>query len=400
MGVAGDFYDGLPAGAGVLHGGAVPSTETWPGERMLAPGEHALKIVAADAAGNQLAVSATLRVLETAARAADAESDPSTPSDTTAAAPLRVKLVPDGRMAALELDFGAPPAEPPVVRAPGVTDLTALGAGRFRVRLDATGRTPIPVLARLPGTLPGVPRVWQVDLPWIPVQRMDATTTYLADRQVRVELKTGAFFEDAYLFAESLPGTAPALPAGLTPRSPRFRIEPSTLPLDQGFWLGLEPTPDAEGGGTEGVSLYRFDGDDWSYVGSEHRSAEGESWIGADVKRLSQFALARDTVAPTVEWVSPAMAITAISSAGTGSAPGGTRPLLRARVKDAGAGFREDDLTFLIDGRPVPSEWDPDTGDLRYTPRQPLAPGRHVLIAQAKDRAGLVTRRERTLTVR
>jgi len=48
----------------------------------------------------------------------------------------------------------------------------------------------------------------------------------------------------------------------------------------------------------------------------------------------------------------------------------------------------------------VPSEWDPDAGDLRYTPRKALAPGRHELIAEAKDRAGLVTRRERTLTVR
>jgi hypothetical protein len=69
-------------------------------------------------------------------------------------------------------------------------------------------------------------------------------------------------------------------------------------------------------------------------------------------------------------------------------------------VRDHGAGFREDDLTFIIDGKAVPSEWDPDAGDLRYTPRKPLTPGQHVLIAEAKDRAGLVTRRERTLTVR
>ena len=170
---------------------------------------------------------------------------------------------------------------------------------------------------------------------------------------------------------------------------PRFRIEPSTLPLDQGFWLGLEPTPDPEGGGTKAVSLYRFDGDDWSYVGSELDRGEGCSWIGGDVKRLSRFALAHDTAPPVVEWLSPAAAITAISSAGT--SPGaGARPLLRVRVRDDGAGFREDDLTFLIDGRPVPSEWDPDTGDLRYTPRQPLAPGRHVL-----DRAGEGSRRAR-----
>ncbi|HWN81977.1 MAG TPA: hypothetical protein VNM87_07775, partial [Candidatus Udaeobacter sp.] len=304
-----------------------------------------------------------------------------------------------GRMVDVELDFGSWRCTPAILL-PGDPPVSALGNGRFRVRIDATGAPTLTVAGPIPPPLTACERSqWNVPLPWVPARRADEGRSFLADHQVRVELKPGTFFEDAYLWAEPAP-EAPAWPAGLTRQSRVFRVEPSTLPLDQGFWLGLVPEPEA---GSEGLSLYRFDGDEWSYVGSERRAEGDRSWIGSDVKRLSQFALARDTVPPAVEWVSPPAAITAISSAASATGPQtavGARPLLRVRVRDDGAGFREDDLTFLIDGKAVPSEWDPDTGDLRYTPRKPLAPGRHVLIAQAKDRAGLVTRRERTLTVR
>jgi hypothetical protein len=426
VGVVGDFYGGLPAGSGVLTGGPAPAAGqgAWPGERVLTAGEHALKIVATDAAGNQRSAVANLIVRELAPAStgtqpipgssppavehASAGSDSIRLATPTDGQP-RVKLTPDGRMAEVEVDFN--PAllalggcgsglESLAILLPGATQFAPAGSGRFRARIDAQGGS-LPIEGRRifpegSACEPGVR--WDLHLPWIAARRTDTGTSFLADRKVRVELKPDAFFEDTYVFATPVTGSGPAWPKGLTPRSPVFELEPATLPLDQGFWLGLEPAPDPDGG-TKAVSLYRFDGDDWSYVGSEHKSGDGRSWIGGDVKRLSRFALARDTGPPQVEWLSPASAITAISSAGT--SPGaGARPLIRVRVRDDGAGFREDDLTFIIDGKAVPSEWDPDAGDLRYTPRKPLAPGRHVLIAEAKDRAGLVTRRERTLTVR
>ena len=411
-GVVGDFYGGLPVGSGILTGGppSAGGRPGWPGERMLAAGEHKLKIISTDAAGNRLTAVATLVVHAPASLKSTvgtvASPTPTADSIGSTFTGPGVRLLPDGRMADVELVFGTWRGTPEILL-PGATPLVSLGNGRYRARIDATGAASLAV-GELPkaGNAPMMcePMRWDVPLPWIPAGRADAGTSFLADHRVRVELKPGSFFEDAYVFAEPVVGAGPAWPKGLTPRSPVYELEPSTLPLDQGFWLGLEPAADADVDGTKAVSLYRFDGDDWSYVGSEHKSADGRSWIGADVKKLSRFALARDTVPPQVEWLSPAAAITAVSSAGstTSSAPAGSgaRPLLRVRVRDAGAGFREDDLTFIIDGKAVPSEWDPDAGDLRYTPRKALAPGRHELIAEAKDRAGLVTRRERTLTVR
>jgi hypothetical protein len=195
------------------------------------------------------------------------------------------------------------------------------------------------------------------------------------------------------------PAKASSWPAGLESQGQVFGFEPKSLPLDQGFWLGLRLDPDSTDEGTAGIALYRYDGDEWSYVGAERRTRGSATWIGADVKRLSRFALARDTKPPSVDWISPPAAVAA-SASGTGGKTVDARPLLRARVRDEQSGFREDDLTFYVDGRRVPSEWNPEAGDLRYEPRAPLAPGRHVLIVEAKDRAGLVTRRERAITVR
>ncbi len=166
--------------------------------------------------------------------------------------------------------------------------------------------------------------------------------------------------------------------------SPVFALEPGILPLDQGLWLGIRKEATADGGG---VGLYRFDRGEWDHEGTEERPG---GIIGGTVKRLSHFVLARDAVPPHVAWLSPTPE--RLST--------GPKPLLRARVRDSESGFREDDLTFFVDGRQVPSEWDPDAGDLRYAPRSPLAAGKHTLAVEARDRAGLVTRRELTITVR
>jgi murein DD-endopeptidase MepM/ murein hydrolase activator NlpD len=415
-GVVGDFYGGLAAGAGVLDAGSAaraagPSGRA--GERPLSPGIHALRIVAADAAGNERQARATLRVLPArasgdSALAARAHASSTAAEPRLAAGddqPPKASLTPAGRAVQLELEFGSPLAAPPHLLVPGVTELTAVGTGRYRARVPADGATPIRVAGQ-PWNAGGE-REWLVDLPWVEARTGSGRKAQLVAGQVLLELPKAAFFEDAYVWAASeTPGKASAWPPGLVPQSQVFRFEPATLPLDQGFWLGLRwsPAGAAAGGaaqGREGVALYRDDGEDWSYVGAEPRAEGSGTWIGADVKRLSRFALARDTAPPAVEWLSPPSAVA--SAGATGATPGkttGARPLLRARVRDDQSGFREDDLTFLVDGRRVPSEWDPDTSDLRYEPRSPLAAGRHVLIVEAKDRAGLVTRRERAITVR
>ena len=389
-GVTGDHYRGLRAGAGLLAAGEERAT----GGAALAvpPGAHTIRVVAADAAGKQSEAQVSVKV---AARKEPAPMTPrlATSSASPRAAPPRtpkLELRADGRFADAVLDFGASLPSPPVVTVSGLpAEVHQLAPGRYRARFDALGQPALLVNGVHAGADSAATTGDSLQLDWLSAPAKKAMEGALAGGQVWAELPAKAFFGDGYLWAAEEP-KPPALPAGLKAVSPVFALEPGILPLDQGLWLGIRnDATAADGGAVAGgaVALYRFDRGDWDHEGAEERPG---GFIGGTVKRLSHFVLARDVVAPHVAWLSPTQE--KLST--------GPKPLLRARVRDGESGFREDDLTFFIDGRRVPSEWDQDAADLRYTPRSPLAPGKHTLAVEARDRAGLVTRRELTITVR
>jgi hypothetical protein len=379
-GVTGDHYGGLRAGAGILVAG-----EERAGDRAataIPPGAHVLRVVAADAAGKRSEAQVSVRAKapsepQTAARLASSAAATGASSRTP-----RLELRPDGRMADAILDFGGPVPQPRIGE-PSPAEVHTLGPGRYRVRFDALGQ-PALVLANGAGADSGAAAAGaRLPLDWLRAPAGKAVEGKLAGGRVWAELPAHAFFEDAYLWAAEDP-KPPALPAGLRAVSPVFALEPGILPLDQGLWLGIRMEAPAD---SDGVGLYRFDRGDWDHEGAEVRPG---GILGGTVKRLSHFVLARDVVPPHAAWLSPTAE--RLST--------GAKPLLRARVRDGESGFREDDVTFYIDGRRVPAEWDPDAGDLRYTPRSPLAPGAHTFAVEARDRAGLVTRRELSITVK
>jgi len=396
-GVTGDFHDGLPPWSGVLVGAGTDSGAPADAAAVLAPGAYRLRVVATDAFGNATAAEATVRVEPDAATAhGRAGVEPTLagsvpPVSGPALARPTWTLEPATRVAVLTLDFDAAPPRSPWLVLPGArapipatatrpaAESDAARGARYVVRFDARGQSPL--LLRAPAAAGGFTEE-SFAPPWCPAPRATGGRLLALDGRVLVECGPEAFFEDAYLWAGVDPRPS-ALSAGLEALSAVFRVEPVGLPLDQGVWVGAEPTPGAAGAG---VALYRIDGEATNYVGAERRGRH----IGAEVKRLARFVLARDTRPPVVNILSPADSIVAA----------GGRPLLRARVRDLESGFREDDLTFTIDGRRVPSEWNPDASDLRYRLRAPLARGRHVITAEAVDRAGNATRRTLTLRVR
>jgi len=301
-----------------------------------------------------------------------------------------VRLAPGPRLATLELVFPRALAAPPALELPGTPEivLDAFDARRFVARIDARGQGPLAVRAALAD---GSPVECRVPLPWCAVPRAGSGTSEALGGQVRIDFSPGAFFQDAYVWAGegSLPaGRASPLPAGLRPVSRLYRVEPAGLPLDRGLWVGVRRDSAAAGH----VALYRLDTTGVHFEGAEPaRDGEGEDghWIGAQVRQLGGFLLARDTVPPHLRVVSP-----------RSGAVADRRPLLAARVRDGESGFREDDVTFFIDGRRVPTEYDPESGSMRHRPRTPLARGRHKITAQATDRAGLRAQVDVTITVR
>ena len=364
----------------------------------------ALAVRVVDEAGRR---SNRLVALARAGRAASKPAESAGPA---------VRLDPGPRVARIEIAFPRPLAAPPVLELPGTPEivLDALDTRRFVARIDARGQGPLAVRARLAD---GSPVECRVELPWRAVPRTGSGSVEALGGRVRIDFSSGAFFQDAYVWVGegSLPvGRASPLPAGLLPVSGLYRVEPADLPLDAGLWVGVRHDSAASGH----VALYgldttgvHFEGaeparagesgeDDGEGGGSEGeggsaRGDGGESgggrghWIGAPVLKLGGFLLARDTVPPHLRLEAPRSGVVA-----------GRRPLLAARVRDAESGLREDDVTFLIDGHRVPTEYDPESGSMRHRPRTPLAPGRHTITAQATDRAGMRAEVDAVITLR
>lgn len=143
------------------------------------------------------------------------------------------------------------------------------------------------------------------------------------------------------------------------------------------------------GAARAGVGLFRRQGGgDWDFVRAIWDSAART--LSAETSTLGEFALFRDTAPPVVKLAKPARRATA------GRYP---RWELVAHVSDALAGIEASATRFVVDGMPVPSEWDPEQRQLRWRPRTPPAKGRHSYEVVATDRAGLVTRMRGTFVL-
>jgi N-acetylmuramoyl-L-alanine amidase len=69
--------------------------------------------------------------------------------------------------------------------------------------------------------------------------------------------------------------------------------------------------------------------------------------------------------------------------------PNGPTPLIELSAEPGGdTGIAAADVEMLLDGKPVPAEYDPSKGLVRYTPAEPIAGGSHTLEARARNTAG------------
>ena len=186
-----------------------------------------------------------------------------------------------------------------------------------------------------------------------------------------IKLPAGALFESATLVAF----TIPLVPAGeLQPLGDAWRVEPERLPLARGVVVSA---PIAPGTSRRGVGLYRRSEREWQWIGGD----SSEATITATTRQLGAFALFRDTHAPRVtRWI----------VARDSTARPYSRWAVEATLEEAGSGVSARDSWIEVDGRRVPTEWDPEAGCLRWRPVARPAPGEHRVRIVAEDRAGNV----------
>jgi hypothetical protein len=190
----------------------------------------------------------------------------------------------------------------------------------------------------------------------------------------RIEVPAGGRFFAGPLLVRTLPRGE--LPEGLRAERDPIAIAPDGECLNARATLTFATTPGEARIGSLGI--YRWDGDGgrWSFEGGEVDASGSGLELG--FRRYGRFALVRDEAAPVIRSVRPA----------AGGSVSRRRVEVVASVEDLGKGLDHDGVSFLLDGAPLESEFDPDRGTARPFDPPTLTVGRHHLRVQATDRAG------------
>ncbi|MBN1505133.1 MAG: M23 family metallopeptidase [Candidatus Eisenbacteria bacterium] len=181
------------------------------------------------------------------------------------------------------------------------------------------------------------------------------------------------FYSDAYLSIRKKGAGEP--PPGLSFASDVFSFESGDVVFDKPGTVVIRCADEAAASGK--VAVYgRESGSRWSYAGALADTVANT--VGAQVRRLCDYALIRDEIPPSVAVVRPR----------SGSVTAHRTPPVYACVRDVGSGVEWKGMTVTVDGRKVLSAWDPRYSRLSVVHSTPLAAGRHRVVFEVRDRSG------------
>ena len=213
-------------------------------------------------------------------------------------------------------------------------------------------------------------RAWEGRGPAITISSGGGDSTSASALRWRIE--RGAAF-DGPIIARDTVSRAPAPPAELGIVRRLGHLGPATQVLRRSIALDLAQPP----AGAPHAGLYRHDGDGWSWVAWENDAARAR--LTASTRSLGWFAIMSDTLAPrlTLRAV-PRVAKSEVYP----------RWAIAAAVAEGGSGVDSRGSYFIVDGKRVAAEWDPEAGVLRWRPQKRPARGTHPYSVVATDRAG------------
>lgn len=174
----------------------------------------------------------------------------------------------------------------------------------------------------------------------------------------------------------------------LTMVGTRYRFGPEDVPFRRKVEVVLRYPADFSR--PERLGIYRLTrGGAWVFVGN--RPVRGRHAVAARVASFSTYALLLDETPPRVRIRRPEPRATVSDR----------RPVLIATIGDRESGIRrEEDILMRLDGKRLIAEYDPEAGQVKARPRQPLPAGIHRLEVVVSDACGNRGRAVRSFTVR
>jgi hypothetical protein len=346
---------------------------------------HALTIAARDAAGNRTEQRIVLR-------------PPPPHAPATVAPPAAPQAV-----AGSGADFEVIPVQGPFVRihysglAHGSRELMLGLAGRtLELRTATLSRRHWSAVVRVPdqvtaivATGSGTSGAWEERRPWrLATLEPDSESTISAAGfgvSYRWTFPRHAAFSPIYVSVDSL-APAHASPA-LAPGSPILTLGPPDWPLRRAARIEVQ----VAGAAPPHSDLYMASEAAWNPARSETASsAPSGQAITGEALTLGRIAVFQDVSPPHV----------GLARATRLRTPAPDHWALQCAIVERGSGLDLDATYFTVDGRRVPSEWDPEHGVLRWRPLHAPAAGSHEYEVRATDRAGLESRSRGRFVIR
>ncbi|MFH0764915.1 MAG: hypothetical protein V2A61_00695, partial [Calditrichota bacterium] len=151
-----------------------------------------------------------------------------------------------------------------------------------------------------------------------------------------------------------------------------YKVDPFDQPLAAAVKIALQAPPEAE---LAGWGLYYYNPrQGWIFLGNEYR----EGWISASATSWERFGLVRDLDKPRIKIQRPL----------PGQVVTTARPRFESSVTDSTSGVIAEGLALKLDGKILPSEWDPPMRRFIFQPWWNIPPGEHKLEITAVDRVG------------
>jgi len=132
--------------------------------------------------------------------------------------------------------------------------------------------------------------------------------------------------------------------------------------------------------------VYRYDEDGWTWVGDTKKGL----FYDVSTSSLGWFAEFQDTLSPRITLRTPAR--TAVAGAYS-------RWAVEAGVVEKGSGVNARACYFIVEGKKVAAEWDPEADVLRWRPLKKPAAGTYKYDVIAEDRAGNASIRSGTFAL-